>query len=145
MRDVVYPVQKATLIALSGITYNSVGVPAYFKELPDDLTAENYIIFDVVINTDASTFQSAETLTLHRITIHTFQAKYNTGKAVAAIANEVFDRIYPNSQARLDLSPDNMRCVWTELDNDIPQDYRLLNSKVYLDRIIIFRHKIYHG
>lgn len=144
MKDVNYPAQKSYLIALAGITYNSTNVPVYHGEIPDNIAPDNYIVYGGITNTDGSTKSSAETFTLMRVTIHTVQMKYNTGKAAGDIAGQVFARIYPNSQAIIDLSPDNMQCVSTELVQDLTQDYNIFNSRTYLDRILIFRHKVFH-
>lgn len=145
MLDVNYPCQKSYLIALTGISYNSVAVPVYYQEIPDNVSPDNYIIYDGIVNTDASTFHSADTFTSMRVSIHTFQMKYNTGRAAAFIGGEVFSRIYPTKQAIIDLSPDGLQCVSTELTQDITQQLFHQTSKVYIDRILIFRHRIYHG
>ena len=145
MKDVSYPLQKAYLLALNGITYNAVAVPVYYQELPDTMIPNNYIIFGPVTSNDDSTFNSADTITSMRVTIHTFEGKYNTGKAVAAIPGEVFQRLYANSQFNLDLSPDSMQMVDTRLSNDLTQDYSQKGTRTYIDRIIILRHRIYHG
>lgn len=144
MRDVNYPLQKSYLLALAGIAYNATNVPVYYGTIPNNIAPDNYIVYGSITNTDGSTKSSAETFTLMRVTIHTIQMTYNTGEAAGAIAQQVFARIYPNSQAIIDLSPDNMQCFGTELVQDLTQDYNLLNARVYLDRILIFRHKIFH-
>lgn len=144
MKDVAYPMQKAYLLALTGISYNSTNVPIYFGIVPDHIAPENYIVFGSISNTDNSTLQSADTFTSMRVTIHTFDMKYNTGKAAADIAGQVFARIYPTPQSVLDLSADTLQMVDTELTQDITQDYGQQNSRVYLDRILIFRHQIFH-
>jgi|SRR6185312_10425756 len=143
MKDCNYALQKAYNIELANIAFESVAVPAYFRSLPDNVNPSNYIIFDHVTNADSSTMNSADTNSSMRVTIHTFDLKYNTGKAAGDIGNQVLQIIYPNSQAVLDLSADNLQMVSTELVSDIPQDYNQA-SRAYLDRILIFRHKIYH-
>lgn len=144
MRDVNYSLRKAYYSALTGINYDAGGVPVYYLQAPDDLTASNYIVFGGVTNTDLSTKNSADTGTLMRVTVHTFKDKYNDGKAADFIAGEILQRIYPNSQAALVLE-DNLQMFSTELVSDIIQDYGIRNSTVYIDRILIFRHKIYQG
>lgn len=144
MKDVNYPCMKSYLLALTGISYNSTNVPCYYGTVPDNIAPENYIVFGNITNVDASSKTCSETFTSMRVTIHTFDMKYNTGKAAAAIAGEVFTRIYPTPNAKIDLSPDNMQCISTELTQDVTQDYGQVNSRVYLDRILIFRHKIFH-
>ena len=142
MRDINYPLRKAYYSALTGINYDAGGVPVYYLQAPDGITAANYIVFGGVTNNDLSTKNSADTGTLMRVTVHTFKEKYNDGKAADFIGGQILQRIYPNSQAVLTLD-DNLQMFSTELVSDIVQDYGIRNSTVYIDRIIIFRHKIY--
>src|ERR1043165_65107 len=109
MRDAQCPLQKAYLNALTGITYNSLTIPVYYQMIPDNISPDNYIIFGPVTNTDRSNFINPETDSLMRVTIHTFQMKYNTGVAISALTEEVFNRIYPNSQFNVDLSNDDLQ------------------------------------
>lgn len=152
MKDANSQIQKAYFAALSGISYNGVAVPVFYMITPDNLAADNYIIFGSVSNTDISTKGSADTSTLMRVAIHTKSNKYNPGKAVNFIAGEVFNRIYPNSQATLPL--DGIQMLSTEITSDITQDYLLKNtvnsvdrtqiSVSFIDRTIIFKHIIFH-
>ena len=144
MRDVNYPAQKSYLLALTGIQYNGGDVPVYYGEIPDSMSPDAYIVYGGITNTDASTMNSADTFTLMRVSIHTFQMKYNTGKAAGDIAGQVLGRIYPNPQFQIDLSLDNLQCVNTELVSDSTLDYSIINARTYLDRIIIFRHRVFH-
>lgn len=144
MRDVNYPCQKSYLLALTGITFQSNNIPVFYQMIPDNIAPSNYVIFGPVSNNDASTMTSADTFTSMRVTIHTFSEKYNTGKAAAFIGGEILTRIYPTPQFVLDLSADNLQCVSTEMVQDLTQDYSNLTSRVYIDRIFIFRHRIYH-
>lgn len=143
MRDVNNPLKKAYFTVLSGIVFDLISVPVYYMTLPDKVNPENYIIFGPVTNNDISTKGSADTNSLMRVTIHTQSNKYNPGKAVNDIAGEVLERIYPNSQAFLDLSADNLQMISIELASDITQDYSIKNSTSFIDRILIFRQKIY--
>lgn len=144
MRDNNYPLQKAYTLRLTGITYLTFGVPAYYQELPNNIVLNYYILFGPVTNTDDSTINSSDSISSMRVTIHSFENEYNTGKALGSITNDVYSRIYPNSQFNLDLSPDNLQMVNTRLASDLTQDYRQAGTRLYIDRIIIFRHKIYH-
>ena len=144
MRDVNYSLRKSYYAALTGITYEASAVPVYYLQAPDDIAASNYIVFGGVTNSDLSTKNSADTSSLMRVTIHTFKDKYNDGKAADFIAGEVLQRIYPNSQAALVLD-DSLQMFSTELVSDLTQDYNIQNATVYIDRILIFRHKIYQG
>jgi hypothetical protein len=142
MRDVNTALLKAYFIAFDGITYNSVPVPSYSGIMPDNINPNNYILFGEVSNNDLSTKGSADTNTLMRVTIHTFDEKYNSPIIVNSIANEVFQRVYANSQFNLSLD-DDLQIYSTELVSDITQHLQVDNSRAYIDRIIIFRHKIF--
>ena len=142
MRDINYSLRKAYFSALTGIAYESSVTPVYYLQAPDGIAASNYIVFGGVTNNDLSTKSSANTGTLMRVAVHTFKEKYNDGKAADFIAGEVLQRIYPNSQAGLVLG-DNLQMYSTDLVSDLTQDYGIRNSTVYIDRILIFRHKIY--
>lgn len=144
MRDVHYPLRKVYTTALAGMIYNLNAVPAFAGGLPDTISVENYIIFGQITSNDISTKTSADTATLMRVAIHTHQLKYNTGNAADAIAGDVLNRIYATSGTVLDMSADNLQMISTDLQSDITPDWINLNSRVYLDRILIFRHKIYH-
>ena len=69
MRDVNYSLRKAYYAALTGITYEASGVPVYYLQAPDDITASSYIVFGGVTNSDLSTKNSADTASLMRVTI----------------------------------------------------------------------------
>lgn len=142
MKDINFPLRKAYMTALAGITYNSVAVPVYYMQAPDDLNVDNYIVFGGVTNNDISTKGSADTNTLMRVTIHTKGNKYNSGQAADSIAGQVLQSVYPNSQATLDL--DGLQMFSTELASDLTQDYSIKDSVAFIDRILMFRHKIYH-
>lgn len=142
MKDVNAAIQKSYYTALTGITYNSVAVPVYYMTAPDDLNVDNYIVFGGVTNNDISTKGSSDTNTLMRVTIHTKSNKYNSGQAANSIAGQVFASIYPTSQSVLTL--EGFQMYSTELHSDLTQDYSIQNSVSFIDRILIFRHKIYH-
>lgn len=142
MKDINASLQKSYYTALNGIVYNDAAVPIYYMTAPDDLVVDNYIIFGGVTNNDISTKGSSDTNTLMRVTIHTKSNKYNSGQAANNIAGQVFDRIYPNPQFVLSL--DGFQMYSTELHSDLTQDYSIKNSVSFIDRILIFRHKIFH-
>jgi metal-dependent HD superfamily phosphatase/phosphodiesterase len=142
MKDINATLQKSYYTALNGIVYNDAAVSVYYMTAPDDLAVDNYIIFAGVTNNDISTKGSSDTNTLMRVTIHTKSNKYNSGQAANNIAGQVLSRIYPNSQSVLTLEGAQM--FSTELASDNTQDYSIKNSVSFIDRILIFRHKIYH-
>ena len=143
MRDSNYPLRKAYITALTGLTYNSVAVPVAYQELPNNISPANYIILNSVSSNDVSAKHLSDTSTSIQVTIHTFSDQYNSGKAADDIASLVLQAIYPNRQTHLDLSADNMQCVTTELAGDNTQDYSPQANRKYIDRILTFRHRIF--
>ena len=143
MLDVNYPLRKAYFAALSGITYGGVAVPVYYDALPEDESPVNYIIFSGLTHNDDSTKDSDDTVSLMKVTIHTSNNKYNDGKAADIIGGIVYQRIYPDSHTNLNLSADGLQVTGTSFSNDFTNDYVINKTIVYVDRTIIFRHKIY--
>jgi len=143
MKDVNYPLRKAYFAALSGITYGGVAVPVYYGSLPEDEAPVNYIIFGGLTHNDDSTKNSADTVSLMKTTIHTYNNKYNDGKAADVIGGIVYQRIYPDSHTNLDLSADGLQITGTTFSNDFTNDFVINKAVVYVDRTLIFRHTIY--
>lgn len=144
MKDVNYPLRKAYVAALAGITYNSVAIGVYYPEIPESLDPLVAIVLSSVSNNDVSTKESADTSTSIQVTIRTYNTKYNDGRAADTIGGTILTRIYPNKQAVLDLSSDGLQMVSTELVQDFVQDYGIQNDRKYIDRIMVFKHWIYH-
>lgn len=144
MRSVNYALRKAYNTALSGITYNSAEVPVYYKKLPDNLSPDNYIIFDGISNADISTLHTSDTSTSIRVSIYTRNEKSNNGKACDDIADIVMQRIYPTRQFVLNLSSDNFQMVSTKLTGDNQNDWTQQSQLEYVDRFLTFTHNIFH-
>lgn len=144
MRDSNYALRKAYFEALTGITFDGKAVPVYYLNIPDDIKANNYIVFGGVTNNDLSTKSSSEQYSTMRVTIHTISPKSNSGEAADNIAGQVYTRLYPDVHFKLDLSAYNLQCYSVEMVNDMIQDYGIVNSTVFIDRIILFRHRIFH-
>lgn len=143
MRDINTAILKAYYNALTGITYNATPIPVYSGILPDNINPNNYVIFGEVSNNDLSTKSSADTNTLMRVNIHTYSEKYNSPIIANSIAGQVFDRVYQNSQFNLPID-DNFQIYSTELVSDSTNVLTLDAGRAYIDRIIIFRHRILH-
>lgn len=144
MKDVSYPLRKAYVAALAGITYEDTPVGVYYPEIPDNMDPEVAIVLSSINSNDRSTKGSADTSTSIQVTIRTFNEKYNNGRAADTVGGEVLARIYPNKQFDLDLSADGLQVTNTELQQDFLQDYGVQNDRKYIDRIMVFRHDIYH-
>lgn len=145
MNSVNFALRKIYFSALSGISYNGNNCPAFYQKAPDDITNNNYIVFGGINNVDVSGQVKADTDTSIRVTIHTFQTKYNDGRAADDIAQQIFDLIYPDKQTHADMSADGFQLVATKLTGDQIIDYRIENAREYLDRILIFTHQISHN
>lgn len=143
MIDVNYPLRKIYYAALSGLTYNSVDLKAFYQKAPDDISDANYIVFGGISSTDQSSKSNSDTDTSIRVTIHTFREKYNDGAAADAIAGLVLGVIYPNAHDRADMSADGLQLVGTVLSSDQTQNYNLQGVREYVDRVLTFKHRIF--
>lgn len=143
MTDSNLPLRKAYLLALSGITFNSLAVPVFYGEAPATNAAVNYIVFGQITSNDASTKNSSDTSTSIQVGIHTFSEKTNSGDAADLIAAQVLTALYPNKQARLTITA--MQCVTTEMVNDVVQEFNPQGDRKYVSRFITFRHNVYQG
>ena len=144
MRDSNYPLRKVYYSLLSGITYNSVPVRVFYQKAPSDVSDNNYIVFGSINNVDASSKHKADTDTSIQVTIHTHQSPYNDGAAADTIAGTILSLIYPDPQTHPDMSADSLQNVTTNLSNDFVQSYNILGGREYVDRILTFRHRIFH-
>lgn len=141
MIDVNYPLRKAYYSKLSTITYAGSSVPVYYKRLPDNLEPRYYIIMDGAANVDASTTNSRDTWTSMRVTVHTWEEKSNPGKAADLIAGEVLTKIYQRPST---LAPTGLFVITTQLSDDRVMDVEV-DNKVFIDRVLTFRHNIYQS
>lgn len=143
MIDVNIPLRKAYKTALSGIVYNTVAVPVYYSYLPDNIAADNYILFGGVTNNSIGTFTTQDTASTMRVTIYTTGNRNNNGDAADYIAGEVLTRINATPSFNIPFpSGTQLQMTGTVLESDTTQDYSLNSNKIYIDRILIFRHTI---
>lgn len=144
MKSVNYPLRKIYHAALTGITYNSVTVRNFYQKAPDDITDNYYIVFGSINNVDVSSKQKPDTTTSIQVVIHSHELKYNDGRAADDIAGQIFALIYPTPTATHDMSADGLQIVDTKLTNDVTQAYNIQGAREYLDRVLVFTHRIYH-
>jgi hypothetical protein len=144
MKDVNWPLRKAYSASLNGLTVDAVSVPVYYMEAPSNYTGQAYILLVSPSNVDASTFNSSDTNTSMQVQIHTWSDYGNAGKLASDIAGAVFAAIYPNPQAVLDLSADDLQMVSTKLQNDLDGRNVRFGQREYVQRIITFSHNIFH-
>ena len=144
MRSVNFALNKIYFSLLTGIQYNGEDVPVYDRQAPDDITVANYIVFVHVDNGDNPGQYKASTSTSMQLTIHTHSTKYNPSQVADEIADQVFERIYPNKQDTPDMSADGFQLVHTRLTGDRTTPYNIQNTRNYLDRVLVFTHQIFH-
>ncbi len=139
MIDVNYPLQKAYNLLLDGITFESVAVPAYYQQIPDDINPDNYIIFSPITNVDGSAKTGFDTISFMEVKIRTHKSKYNEGKACGSISSEVLTRVYTKPSS---LAMAGFVVVSTSLDSDTQEDFSVKGERVYVDRRLVFKHII---
>lgn len=145
MRDTNWPIRKIYNTLLTGITYNSTTVKAYYQKAPNDVVENYYIVFGSVDNNDVSSKSNANTDTVMQVTIHTFESISNSGRAADSIAASIFSVIYPDPQAaKPDMSADGLQIVTTRLTGDRTLPYNILAANEYIDRILTFTHRLFH-
>lgn len=121
---------------------SAIGVPCFANYIPVGAEAETYIVFSNVSNTDVSTKQSSDVQAIMQVGIYTFSDTGNSGEAVDALAQRVFSILYPNSQATHSLGA-GLQMLSTSLSNDQTQDSIIVGQRVYIDRILQFKHEIF--
>ena len=137
MRDINEPLRVAYAAALLQVP----SMPVYYQSLPNNLSPENYIVFRSINNNDASSKDSARLNTNITIEIHTKGNVGNQGLSADTIADTVFQLCYPDKHTNLTLSRGQI--LWTQLANDVTQDFRQGNQFGYISRFITFRHCIF--
>jgi len=120
-----------------------VGAPVYTKYIPATITSSAYVLISTINNNDRSTMHSSDTNTAVQIGIYTRDSQANPGAQTEAIAQIIYNTIYPNSQSIIDLSPD-FQNVTLRLANDIEPDAILTGTDVFINRFLIFRLHINH-
>lgn len=140
MKDVNYPLRKAYFAALSTITYAGVPVAVYYHFLPSDIAPDVYIVFNSISSSDISTKNSFDTSTSIQVKIHSHKEKYNDGKAVDVIADAILQKIYTKPSS---LDAAGIQIYQTTLQNDSIQSWDIQGNRVYVDRTLIFSHKIH--
>jgi len=135
VKSVNFELRKAYVNAL-----RATGKPVYYQYAPPD-APECYIILQNVTNSDNSTMNSNDTVTTMQIKIHTYSDKDNGGALADTVANTALQAIYANKQSNLSLS--GFQITNTTLINDIIDTWQDVSQRVYIDRIITFRHTIF--
>lgn len=137
MKDVILPLRKAYVAALSGLT-----CPIYYQQLPSDVTPDAYVLINFPSNSDDSNKQNNGSDVTVRLSIYTHNENGNNGVVSATIANAIYAAILPNPKATLAL--DGLQMMTTVLQSDNEETFSIKNTIVYIDRFINFTHKLNH-
>ena len=136
MRDINEPIRIAYASALAQVP--DMGV--YYQAAPNNINPDNYIVFRSINSSDRSTKDSARINLNITIEIHTKGNVTNKGLSPDRIADSVFQLVYPHKHINLTLS--RGRILWTQIANDVTQDFRQGNQFGYISRFLTFRHEI---
>lgn len=120
-----------------------IGYPVYNNYVPANENGSAYVLISDVANNDDSTKVEAQTRTNVQIGVYTRQNLAQGDALCDLITRGVYQRIFPNNQTKLDLSPEftNSGIYFV---NDTPQVLQL-NSFIYINRFINFRLHIYQN
>jgi hypothetical protein len=124
---------------------DDLGIPCYEGEEPDDVKDKIYVVISDVLNTEASTDSSSDTITTIQLTINSWEYKYNNSKILNETADLILQAIKPTSTSVVDLSEFDLQMVTLKLDTDRTERYGELGGKVYISRILIFKQFIFIG
>ena len=134
MIDINYPLQKKYKTAL-----DTTGYPVYYMLAPDDQTAQVYIVFTIGQANQQDTKNSEDSEVIVQIKIHTWNNGANNGVAVATAAGLVYSAM----ATKFDLDADGLGNISQRRDTDVTLEYGTIGNRVYIDRIITYKHKIY--
>lgn len=132
MRDINYEIEVAYNQALS-----SLPIPVFNTTLPDEENPENYIIFQVLNNTDQSTKNSDDTDITVQISIYT-TADSNNPNSVNSITNQVIDTMLNHKH----ISPIMLD---TRLTSDVSNTISFSANIRFEERILQFTHSVQHN
>lgn len=144
MKDVNFPLRKIYFAALSSLSYNSTDIKVFYQKAPDNITDTIFVVYSGINNSDVSSKQKSDTDTSILVTIHTYEPKYNDGRAADDVAQQIFTAIYPDKQNRPDLSADGLQIVNTRLQSDFTTNYNVSGARETLARALTFSHRIFH-
>ena len=139
MKDINKALRKAYNLALQNVI-----VPVYANYAPQDVadSTGSYIVFSNVTNNDTSTKSSSDVTAIMQVAIYSYKDVENDGDAIDDLADLVFAALYPTTKSVLILGI-GMQMVSTELNSDQTQEPMLIGQRVYIDRILQFKHEIF--
>jgi hypothetical protein len=145
MIDLNRDLRKAYKTALSDIPDAAATgfVPVYYFAAPPNKRDPEYIVYRSITNKDESTKTTSDTRTFIIVEIYSSKMNANPGERVDIIANEVFERVYPDRHTHLTL--ENGQIVTTEMTFELVNPFNVISGEVYLSRFITFKHIIYQN
>lgn len=137
--------RKAYFSILSTIEYLGDPVKVFWNQLPTTIAPGIYIIFGQIRNIDISNKTSPMTQTNVMVSVYTNSIKYNDGVAVEVVAGEVLNRLYNRPNFNIAMAESFFQIVSTTLQSDFTQDFTEDKQNIYMDRILIFQHRIFQN
>jgi hypothetical protein len=110
--------------------------------VPTDLGGDVYVLISAINNTDKGTFQTDDTNTTIQVGIYSRTTTDNNADDIQAIATSVYNAIKPGPPNTLTVS--GAQVLTTELVNDVSPAPLDTGSMLFINRFIIFQHKIFH-
>lgn len=142
MKSVNYKLREAYITALNGLTVNTIPIPVYYLELPQDETPNNYIILSDIGSNENGTMYKHVVDTAIQLSIHTVEQYGNSGKMADDIANAVFQILTPETTSKLNLEPD-FQMVGLKLTGDRANNLSTEGNDYFVDRLLTFEQKIF--
>lgn len=142
MKSVNYKLREAYITALNGLTVNSIAIPIYYLELPQDETPNNYIILSDIGSNENGTMYKHCLDTAMQLSIHTVEQYGNSGKMADDIADAVFQILLPETTSKLNLGND-FQMVGLKLTGDRTNNLTTEGNDYFVTRILSFEQKIF--
>ena len=138
MIDVSTAIRTAYITAMDGI-----GAPIFSRMVPDSVEPNLYVIIDSVNSNDNGTISTQEVSVSVSLTIHSFGEKYSNGQAVNDLCSLVMTAINPSPSGVLDLSSFDLQMTSTVMENCTEQSFTSNGNRIYIDKILQYKHTIY--
>lgn len=120
---------------------NTVGVPVYYMEEPDNCTDDAYIVFHSPNSSDDSTFSTFDTTTSIQIDIHTEAVKGIASTRLDEIADAVLSVIKPAPNQHIE--GDGVQITSTRITNDRVEPPLMLGGSKFATRRIVVEHGVF--
>lgn len=138
MIDINAPILKAYYNAI-----DSLGIPVYEGEEPDDLLDKIYVVISDVSSNDVSTKSSFDFNCNIQLSVHSWEYKYVNSSTLNTTVGQILQAIKPDVNSVFDLSADGMQMTDLKLAQDITQRLGILGERKFITRILIFTQNIF--